>query len=326
MRFRFSCFLLLLALLVGFLVPARATTIDPLTLEQLVGRADFVGIVECETAGGIVANYRVIESWKGVPAGTRFGLKTPVNYWEPQFPIALVGSRSVVTAFASEPPSRVVSTTSGGGVPLWWRAVPHEYSLPLFQGRASVPDAPDAPGVGDGKYFAFGAEFSSFARFEARVKEFLALSPEQSEVATTRSIFDKYARWRDSVPQETAKIRELKERIATAQTAEQMANALLTLRWQDKQARVSSALADGGGAATLRFLEALDDKQWPLDKAERGRVLNSIRSRLGMPQKVSRAAPSTSTSTSQGRSYSHSRCNAAFRRRRVSENARDFGG
>jgi hypothetical protein len=48
------------------IVPGRAaaTTIDPLLFEELVLGADFVGIVECDQAGGIVARYRVIESWK----------------------------------------------------------------------------------------------------------------------------------------------------------------------------------------------------------------------------------------------------------------------
>jgi hypothetical protein len=55
-----------LALLFGLLLQnTRATTIDPLIWEQMVADASFVGIVECETAGGIVARYRVIESWKG---------------------------------------------------------------------------------------------------------------------------------------------------------------------------------------------------------------------------------------------------------------------
>jgi hypothetical protein len=42
---------------------ASATTIDPLLFEELLLRADFVGIVECEQAGGIVAAYSVVESW-----------------------------------------------------------------------------------------------------------------------------------------------------------------------------------------------------------------------------------------------------------------------
>ncbi len=55
-------------------------------------------------------------------------------HWEPQFPIALCGERYFVTAY-KEAPSRIVSTTSGGGVPLWWRDIPADYRLPVFQGR-----------------------------------------------------------------------------------------------------------------------------------------------------------------------------------------------
>ncbi len=56
---KLSCCLVLYALL--WPQSASATTIDPLLFEELVLRADFVGIVECEQAGGIVATYRVIE-------------------------------------------------------------------------------------------------------------------------------------------------------------------------------------------------------------------------------------------------------------------------
>ena len=43
------------------------TSIMTMTWEQLVTTADFVGIVECQVAGGIVAKYKVMESWKGKP-------------------------------------------------------------------------------------------------------------------------------------------------------------------------------------------------------------------------------------------------------------------
>ncbi len=118
--------------------PARATTIDPMPWEELVARADFVGVVECETAGGIVARYRVIESWKGAAVGTSVTIRVAVNYWEPQYPLALVGERWLVNAFASRAPSRMMSTTSGGPVPLWWRQIQADYELPLFQGRSLV--------------------------------------------------------------------------------------------------------------------------------------------------------------------------------------------
>jgi hypothetical protein len=112
---RLSCCLVVSALLWPH--SATATTIEPLLFEELVLRADFVGIVECEQAGGIVATYRVIESWMGPKPGSRITIRVAVNYWEPQFPIALCGERYYVTAF-KQAPFRMMSTTSGGPVPL----------------------------------------------------------------------------------------------------------------------------------------------------------------------------------------------------------------
>ena len=67
-------------------------------------------------AGGIVAEYRVVESWKGAKPGTRFRVRMGVNYWGGQFPIALCGTRYYMTAFRS-PPDNLISTSVGGGVP-----------------------------------------------------------------------------------------------------------------------------------------------------------------------------------------------------------------
>lgn len=279
-----------LAAFIATLSSARATTIDPLTLEQLVSGASFVGVVECETAGGIVAGYRVVESWKGTPVGTQFYLKTPVNYWEPQFPIALVGERSVVTAYADQPPSRVMSTTSGGGVPLWWRDIPYEYSLPLFQGQASVPKTVNK------SYYAFDEEYSTYAEFQAKVQKFLKLSPEQTEVALMRSLFQKYSGWREKPKTEIAEIMALKKRIETSTTAAQMANALLTLGWKDREAAIAPALSQGGGAATLKFLSKLKESQWPFDKSERERIMSAIQSRVLM-QRLRRSTGVTTPAT-----------------------------
>ena len=119
---------------------AAATTIDRMTFEELVLGADFVGIVECNRAGGIVAGYSVLESWKGPRPGTHITVRVAVNYWEPQFPITLCGERYFMTAF-KRAPFRVKSTTSGEPVPLWWRNIPADYSLPLFQGRKRLAPA-----------------------------------------------------------------------------------------------------------------------------------------------------------------------------------------
>jgi hypothetical protein len=51
-------------------------------------------------AGGIVAGYKVVESWKGgMPVGTRFTLRVAINYWGPQFPVTLVGEKYLIAAY-----------------------------------------------------------------------------------------------------------------------------------------------------------------------------------------------------------------------------------
>jgi len=75
----------------------------------------------------------------GSSQGTRLRLRMAVNYWEPQFPISLIGDKFLITAFKSHDPTILMSTSSGGSVPLWWRNIPAEYSLPLFQGSAKLP-------------------------------------------------------------------------------------------------------------------------------------------------------------------------------------------
>ncbi len=151
-----------------------ATTIDPRAFEEFVMGADFVGIVECEQAGGIVANYNVVESWKGPRVGSQITIRVAVNYWEPQFPIALCAERYFVTAY-KEAPVRIMSTTSGGAVPLWWRKIPADYRLPLFQGRRLLS-------VGEEK----SPDFDRKTRHAAQ--ELLALKPAEQETALLKAV------------------------------------------------------------------------------------------------------------------------------------------
>src|SRR5688572_18853805 len=89
-------------------VPLFPTTIDPFTWEELVVGADLVGVVACETAGGIVARYRVLDVWKGAPGQGSITIRQGVDYWEPQYPEVFCGERFIVTAYRLEAPSRVL--------------------------------------------------------------------------------------------------------------------------------------------------------------------------------------------------------------------------
>jgi hypothetical protein len=73
-------------LAVGLAERIGATTIDPLLWQQLADQADLIGVVECVTAGGNVARYRVAEIWNGGHrAGDIVSFRiTPVDPWFPE--------------------------------------------------------------------------------------------------------------------------------------------------------------------------------------------------------------------------------------------------
>jgi hypothetical protein len=182
--YRAACLPLALFLVCNLTPPATATTIIPLSWRELAYNSDFIGIVECVTAGGIVAEYQVIESWKGPSQGTRFRLRMAVNYWEPQFPMSLIGDRLLITAFKSYDPTILMSTSSGGAVPLWWRNIPADYSLPLFQGSAKLPLSKGNRPLG-----SLGSDRSDLESFKKNIQEFVALSPAKRELSVLKELW-----------------------------------------------------------------------------------------------------------------------------------------
>ena len=46
--------------------PISAHSIIPLLWQEMAVDCDFAGIVECTAAGGVIAEYKVIERWKGL--------------------------------------------------------------------------------------------------------------------------------------------------------------------------------------------------------------------------------------------------------------------
>jgi hypothetical protein len=260
--------------------PAFGTTIDPLTWEQFASDADFIGIVECETAGGIVAKYRVLESWKGAPAGTAFSIRVAVNYWEPQFPIALIGEQYLVAAFRLNAPSRIMSTTVGSPVPLWWRNIPADYSLPLFQGRVLLPLR-----GGGRELVAIGSDHPDLKSFKEAVQQFLALSPDQREVRLLQRLSEKYLFNTHSSEKDKniAEIKTLRKSIPGSSSVQEIVNHLLNLAKKNPEEwrhTIANILAQAGGAATLKILEENSTNQSPLKNSSY--VIDQIRRRHGL--------------------------------------------
>jgi hypothetical protein len=262
-----SCYLFASVLLWPTL--ASATTIDKMTFEELVLGADFVGIVECDRAGGIVAGYSVLESWKGPRPGTHLTIRVAVNYWEPQFPITLCGERYFVTAF-KQAPFRVTSATSGEPVPLWWRNIPADYGLPLFQGRKRL-----APGEKNG---------ADFQKIRGAAQKLLSLEPAEQHVALLKSVIEKELgdkRW--VLDPDQAKANKLRSRLAKLNSANDLASELIrtieeTPLWARRAPR--DILRKAGGQAALASLEKLPLDRCPWNKKELDELTAQIRKRV----------------------------------------------
>lgn len=124
----------LLLLLVGATC-LRATSVRALSWEELVDGADFVGVVRCVIAGGIVAEYEVEEGWKGGERGDRLRIREPPNHCGPVLPLTLVGDRFLVAAPRA---GALWLNGSAHRFPLWWRDLRPDFELPLFQGKLPI--------------------------------------------------------------------------------------------------------------------------------------------------------------------------------------------
>ena len=165
----------ILLILTGLLVQGKilATSVILPTWEHLAATSEFIGLVECVTAGGIVARHRVIESWKGAEVGIEMNISQNADAFGPQFPISLVGEKFLV--FADTTSSyNISSITSGGGNPLWWRKIP--VGLKCFR---LIPL--NEPFSGNLSQFIIGIQNDGLAEFQADVTIFLRSDKEVQE-------------------------------------------------------------------------------------------------------------------------------------------------
>ena len=169
----------------------QATTIDPQLWQQMAVSCDFAGVIECTFAGGIVAEYKVVDSWKG-PAHTEpIHIQVAVNYWEPQFPMTLVGEQYLVFAFKGNAPARIASMSGGGPVPLLWRQIEYDYTLPLFQGRYRLDVNQDIVAYDFG-YRSEDKKTKAISEIENDVRQLVTQTKPQQESVLLKLLFNKY--------------------------------------------------------------------------------------------------------------------------------------
>jgi hypothetical protein len=270
-----SVFPMLLLLVGATTVPA--TTIDPLTWQELVVGSDFLGVIECEVAGGIVAKYKVVDSWKGPANGEVVSLRIAVDAWGPQFPIALCGERLLVAAYKS-PPSTMMSTTSYGPIPLWWRQIPADFETPLFQGFART-DARKS------LLDAFESEHSSLGAFKRDAMKLLEQSPEKQEERLLRARVEKFATRGDESSDDEEKkwSKALWKSVRQTKSSPELVELLMAEanRSEDARDRIARILVQGGGELTIAAIEKLTASKSAPNQKEWKRIAEDIRRRLG---------------------------------------------
>jgi hypothetical protein len=157
---------------------ASATSLVSRPWRLSVFDADFVGVVECETAGLRVADDRVLEAWKGGEVGNVVRMAVGVETWEPGIPSAERGEPFLVLAKYSNGTQRsdCHSSDPGCSEPYWWRDIPSSFAISWAGGRTPVD-------LGEDKllFRLPGMRVSALSTYRDSVRAFLALDPEDQE-------------------------------------------------------------------------------------------------------------------------------------------------
>ncbi|UCD15226.1 MAG: hypothetical protein JSV34_05775 [Candidatus Omnitrophota bacterium] len=278
---RFLVSFVALATVFGSAPSTSGTTIRPRFWEELVFHADFVGIVECTTAGGVVARYKVVECWKGdLAPSTVISIRVPPDYWGPRFPVALCEEQYLVTAFKKPPSFKILSYTQHGPVPLWWRDIPADYSAPLFQGWAKLPLGNKLHGIDP-----FGPIDGDWKTLRRDFQEFTALPPSQQEARLLKRIAREYFTKSGEEKDEyfEARAAEVLGKLGRVDDVDDVLDELLRATQSDStllERRARGTLMRGGGSVTLKVLEAPDGPACALDKVKRDEICQQIRKRL----------------------------------------------
>ena len=184
--------------------------------------SQFVGVVECIQAGGIVAKYRVVESWQGAPVGSEFTLHIPVDYWEPQFPTSMCERKYLVIAVKSSI-TQMLSYSGGGLVPLWWRQIPADFTTFPSQGIAEYPMSTLM------LERAFGSHHGSLEEFRQAVQDLSRLSPADRELLKFKVSARTYLS-----PSASKITKRMLRQVEQAKTVKQAVEGLLKLASDDE--------------------------------------------------------------------------------------------
>lgn len=282
---------LLLSLVMYFPSAACANSIIPQPWQPIVNSGDLVGIIECVTAGEIVARYRVVESWKGPSEGTLLTVRGAASVFEPTLPIVLCGERLVVAAWKYRPEYRLATGLGltmgpGGSLPPFWRDDHPDYFIPSGLNFCELSQDPQL-GKEEAGVRMFGGYAGDLDSFRLDVKALLALPDEAREAAVLRALIDwhiKDNRGGSTFVPDAAQVAELVARANTTRV-DSIVTALDDFVEHGRPGSWSAAhlvLYMGGGPRTLDRLATVSNEHgaWPGNTLPS--IIHGIRQRLGL--------------------------------------------
>ncbi len=263
---------------------SSATSIVPLTWEELVLGSDFVGVVECIQAGGIAARYRVVESWLGPAKGTEMLVVTEPDPMGNCFPTLLAGQQWLMTAIRVGGYSSVPFTQERHDFPLSWRRIRPDYVLPTFQGKWKIDGSPY---MAEDLSETFGDDVRTLDQVRMKVSELFFANEPELLILRHQAL----RILRDDAPRNLSRSPTSEEslvQIAEAKTVERLLEALFKISLQGEEGRaiLNSILTLGGRQKTLSLLESMPAKESPLGSDNHSAAINSLRRRLSDPKGV----------------------------------------
>jgi hypothetical protein len=263
---------------------ADASSIIVPSWQVQVADAGFIGIADCVVAGGIVARYRVVESWKGPPKGSELLIGQRVDNFGSQYPLALVGERyffvvdSARGAWALPPQPGLPSYFQS--FPPWWRRIVPEFHLAYFPTKLPLSPKNDFSwGILD---FARLAPHESLDSFRVDVASILALGERALEIETLRASAQWF--WRTSEGQPDSFTLPCPTPACVIVKGDSLEHVVAELiRLSRDRGGIGEVLYQGGRRETLRRLEEFADNTSTVLAASYLRsVKRKLRVRLGL--------------------------------------------
>ena len=259
---------------------ATATTVMPPDAQEILEDAGFVGVVECEEAGCIVATFKVVESWFGPPAGTQFRIRFWVNP-SSTIPYALCSQRFLVAPRRLSPAESNKAEPSISNDPLTWRIIPADYDLEVWGYQRLPLEKTDRPLSG------FGTDARDLAEFRKAVRDTIGANAQEREILLLRRYSDSllFGETEEAQKKLSPELAEVRRRIHQGDNAEEMVRELLSVSAQPViAAHLSDVLGRAGGPATLKVLEGLPAERFPGGEEGITWTLSRVRRRLGVDQ------------------------------------------